>query len=383
MDIIIRLFEPLVCRLLSVILRIPVLTRWFPDRAPSLSCWLRDNPAVANSIKWQHTFDTSAYDIPESAKKAWPNWTDAEKQELISAFQDCWGWLRRQPAPLGNLNEPLQYPPVNLSETLATDTASPNVKVDQNYAREFYLRWVALQLVMEIGGHLPWSVRAYTTAQLQILFDSAAVMSRDPFGKYSLCSGNPAHPNYIKRKDNLGGALIAPPRYTYAFLATTQIIGTTRRATINNLLQWVSANLSHFIGQSNYLNMEGHWQYRGLPPISRTIEGTTENVTHTFGHWTAGCHGTVGFLRNVLRAVNIPVEIVRVCGHGLVYFTTEGLYLDHGDDPYNLTFKATGLPASDLLIDEATYLARFGADMNNHEQNCSAIGQQVTVLANP
>jgi hypothetical protein len=44
-------------------------------QAPSLGCWLRAHPAVADSIKWQFTFDTSAYDIPETAKRAWPVWT--------------------------------------------------------------------------------------------------------------------------------------------------------------------------------------------------------------------------------------------------------------------------------------------------------------------
>ena len=102
--------------------------------------------------------------------------------------------------------------------------------------------------------------------------------------------------------------------------------------------------------------MDAIWQYRGIPPITRVIEGTTTSrPDFTFQHWTAGCHGTTGFLRNVLRAANIPVQIVRICGHELCYFMTEKLYLDHGDDPYNTLFKSTGLPVVDLLIDEATF----------------------------
>ena len=59
---------------------------------------------------------------------------------------------------------------------------------------------------------------------------------------------------------------------------------------------------------------------------------------------------------------------------------TENLYLDHGDDPYNLDFKSTGLPAVDLLIDEATYESWFGTDPDNHDTNCSYVGNQVKVL---
>ena len=84
----------------------------------------------------------------------------------------------------------------------------------------------------------------------------------------------------------------------------------------------------------------------GLPGRrSRVVAGTTSTYpgATTFAHWTAGCHGTTGLLRNVLRAVNVPVQILRVCGHGQVHVLTEGTYLDHADNPYNLGFKASGL----------------------------------------
>lgn len=57
------------------------------------------------------------------------------------------------------------------------------------------------------------------------------------------------------------------------------------------------------------------------------------------------------------------------------------MYLDHGDDPYNLTLKATGLRASDLLISEATYTTWFGSNPDNHEDSCDYMANQVNVLA--
>jgi hypothetical protein len=354
-------------------------------QAPSLGCWLRAHPAVADSIKWQFTFDTSAYDIPETAKRAWPAWTLQEQQELTRAYQSAWGWLYRQPAPFANLNEAVVYPPVNLEDT-TTSAAAPYVEVDTTWARDLYVRWMGLNLAVEIGGHVPWSVTSYSSEQLQVLFDSASFLTLAGSGNFVVCTGNPAHPNFVKRKDNLGLSMIAPPRYTLAFLRNTNLVGATRAETISRLLDWARDNLAHFFGAPDYGTMEQHWQYRGLPPITRVLEGTTSTYPGSplgFAHWTAGCHGTAGLLRNVLRAVNIPVHILRVCTHGQLHFLTEGTYLDHGDDPYNSGFKASGLPAADLLLDEATYTSWFGTNQDNHDTNCANVGRRATELTPP
>lgn len=366
--------------------RCNLLNFWRARRGqpPSLSCWLDLNPTVAASIKWQFVFQSSAYDIPETAKRAWPAWSSQEQQELVDAFEAAWHWLYEQQTPFANLNEPLTYPPVNQNDT--TDSGdSPWTAVDGAYARELYLRWIGLSLAVEIGSHVPWSVTSYTDDQLQILFDSASFLSRRPDGTFNVCAGSSEHPNYVKRKDNLGSSLIAPPRVTLAFLRNVSLVGPTRSATIAFVLDWARDNLTHFYGSADYGTMEQHWQYRGLPPITRIISGTNSTYpgASTFAHWTAGCHGTTGFFRNVLRAVNVPVQILRVCGHSQARFLTEGVYLDHGDDPYNLGFKAAGLPASDVLIDETTYIAWFGTSLDNHETNCTNVGRRATELTPP
>ena len=116
--------------------------------------------------------------------------------------------------------------------------------------------------------------------------------------------------NYVKRKDNLGGSLIGPPRFTLAFLRNTNLIGPTRQATIASLLNWVRDNLVHFYGAATYETMEQHWQYRGCRRChaSCPVRIRPSLARSQFARWTAGCHGTTGFLRNVLRAVNIPVQ---------------------------------------------------------------------------
>lgn len=99
----------------------------------------------------------------------------------------------------------------------------------------------------------------------------------------------------------------------------------------------------------------------------RVAEGTT--FQGDFEHWTAGCHGTVSFFAHALRAANIPVQYatnrhinqnqVYDCNHKIMLFPTEGLYIDHGDNPYNLAYKQSGLPPSYLLRKASEFSLQF------------------------
>src|SRR5690606_38051231 len=109
-------------------------------------------------------------------------------------------------------------------------------------------------------------------------------------------------------------------------------------STIVALLEWCHVNLNHFLGGYENDNIDNHWQYRGATPISRMINGTTRQTDSRFGRYTAGCHGTVDFLKIVLRSVNIPVVSMwgmDGSGHRQAWFMSEDLYMAHGDDPYN------------------------------------------------
>jgi len=84
--------------------------------------------------------------------------------------------------------------------------------------------------------------------------------------------------------------------------------------------------------------------------------------------------------------VNIPVQPIWACGHEMACFMSEGLYLDHGDDPYNSVVKAWDPSYSILLllINGTTYQYRFGDPTLNlldvYSPACSYIGYQA---ANP
>ena len=178
-------------------------------------------------------------------------------------------------APFANLSEPLQYPPA--PDDTSDANASPWTGVTPAYDG-LYLRWLGLNLAVEIGGHVPWSVTAYADAELQILFDSASFLALGGPGTYSVCSGNPGHPNYVERKDNLGGSLIAPPRYTLAFLRNANLVAPTRAATIARLLDWGRDNLVHFYGAASYGAMEQHWQYRACRRSRESSRGRPRRI---------------------------------------------------------------------------------------------------------
>ena len=59
--------------------------------------------------------------------------------------------------------------------------------------------------------------------------------------------------------------------------------------------------------------------------MKRIINGTLhpKYASDPPRHWTAGCHGTVGFLRAVLRTVNIPVARIYRAGQGSRIFCTK------------------------------------------------------------
>jgi hypothetical protein len=165
--------------------------------------------------------------------------------------------------------------------------------------------------------------------------------------------------------------------------------------------------MGHFGGSVNVGNFEDHWQYRGTVPVSRIIEGTkvssSQNQEWGFCHWTAGCHGTNGFLRAVLRVANIPVIYTRKVGHATPYFPTEELYLSHGDDIYGGSFyigineippldeeenpisflqniTKPQYPAVDLLINKTTYDSWFSSNLPA-EAIKNNIGRRKTELA--
>jgi hypothetical protein len=336
-----------------------------PNNPTDLACWLDTHSEFKKLISWYMDGGYVRYSL----------WPPERKQELKDAFEAAWRWLAS--GQTGFQGTPLPEPLPN--EKPLTDLDPPITGFSETNARGLYLAHVGHSLALEIRGDLPWSLCDHLPTAYDIL--SA------PIGHYGFL--NPVTPGGPPLFQPRAGVTPAHPTVTYAFLTANGLIGSTRFETIGKLLDW-SRRLAHFFGPVTTINMEGHWQYRGAPPVSRTIGGTVATPTNApgfsqFGHWTRGCWGTMGFLKNVLMSANIPVIEKSVpdpaCIHATPYFPSEGGYLSHGDDPYGFFREGTTTivpPIGAFLIDEATYTQWFtGAT----EYVCSNISRQDAQLA--
>lgn len=331
------------------------LSTWNPEAvgeaeiAPDLDAWLTAHPLIAAAIVWEDA----------GGARAWPAWGAGWKTELRQAFD-----LARIRGSI-----PVADVPPNLA-TLSDEQPVVTILAPAD-AWAYFKASVAQSLAAEIGAQLSWSIQALTAEQLAQLFDS-----REMF------RWNASPAGY--RIDSMHGHIVpAPPIRSYEFLGTAGLIGVSRLDTLASVIDWCRANLVHFSGGTTAANMEDQWQYRGYPPLTRVLSGTPRTSHPELGvmHRTAGCWGTTGFLRALLRVVNIPVKLVTNAGHAQPWFMADSRYLSHGDDPYNQLTKATPpIPAGELPIDQAQFDAWFGAGVDNVEKSDN-IGRRPRELA--
>lgn len=316
---------------------------------PDVDAWLSSHPEVAGSIVWED----------EDGVHAWSSWSASRKSELRAAFSLAW-----------NRNA-VSVDEVPLNQAAMGDDDYVITVLSKTDAWAYFKASAAQSLTIEMQRQVSWSFLGYPPDHLAQLFDS-----REMF------RWNGSHAGY--RIDTMHGHLVpASPSFSYAFLGRNGLLGYTRIDTIARLLGWCRDNLVHFSGGATAANMEDQWQYRGYPPLSRVINGTVRLSAPLYGmmHLTAGCWGTVGLFRALLRAVNIPVKLVANAGHAQPWFMSEGRYLSHGDDPYNaLTRSVPPYPAAELLIDKATFDAWFGSGVSARKREDN-IGRRTLELA--
>ena len=330
------------------------------------SWWLPLQRNLADAIEWQDqpAHPTNIYTPPTSASKLpWTSWSASQKAELDEAYREMYLWLECRARQLPIDAKGVTDRPVNLANNVAADQNRAHVQVAPEYMWKLYLAHVAFTLAAERLGLFPWRITSYSAHALRYLLDSTTMAWLAPGGFFWLGTS----PSFVPagRRDNLPATAFAPPTWLYPWLRDTGLVGTSTLDTIRRLLQWMRRNLVHFIGDASFGNMDAIWQYRGYPPISRIIGGTLDanNPGEGVRKWTAGCHGSVGFLCAVLRAANIPVQPVWICGHEAAHFITDDLYLDHGDNPYNSVVRSSPSPIDSLLIGRPTYQQWFGTNL--------------------
>jgi hypothetical protein len=328
--------------------------------APNLDQWLGKHHRIRDSIIWEYSTQLPG---SFSLQRAQPykNWPEREKGALQTAFDAAWNLSSIEVDDL----------PANVLHP--ADDHSPTTALSRADAHALYLASVGQSLAVEIGNRVGWSVADYSSGNLAVLFDSREffVWSRAAHNGYQI-------------QDTKGGYVVpASPDTMYGFLSDNDLIGPHRYQTIVRTLTWCHYNLHHFFGEHHTKIFQEVWQYRGEAPVLRTIQGTMDQANPSYGvrRWTAGCHGTAGFLRAILRTVNIPVVHEHQGGHALPHFSADGLHLSHGDDPYTqYTFADPPYSMSELLIDQSQFDEWFGSDVSDDVRK-KHVGKRVMELA--
>ena len=331
------------------------LSTWSPEpvgeeeHGPDLDAWLSAHPGVASSIVWQDS----------SGAHAWSSWSASWKAQLRDALE-----LARNRSSI-----PVPEVPANLAVLSDTDAVVQILSPADAWA--YFKASLAQSLAIELGQQVPWSLGSYDAAQLAELFDSRQMFTWN------------ASPAGYRIELMHGNLVPAPPAYSYSFLGRSGLISWNRHDTVVSVVGWCHQNLRHFMGGLDTANMEDQWQYRGFPPLVRVIEGTVQTSHPTWGsaHRTAGCWGTTGLLRALLRAVNVPAKLVTNAGHAQPWFMADGAYLSHGDDPYNrLTVAVPPVPPAEILTSAAKFDSWFGAGVSAADR-ANNVGRRTVELA--
>ena len=319
-----------------------------PAASVAIGRFLQSRTRVANAMTWRGTDDRL---------RPYPAWPQALKDKLaLAADQLLSRGATGLPAVMTN----------QAAASLADDEFATTY-LSRADAEDLYVASVAQSLLLEIAGTVPWSLDDLSDHELALLLGSEGFYDALDTSGYRLS----------------GFVLPAPPEVIRRFVNSENLVGNSRRETIIRTIDWARYNLVHFAGHFNASNMESHWHYRGMSPLSQMIAGTTRDDDGTFAHFTGGCHGTNWFFIQLLRALNIPVEYVIRAGHAIPSFPSEALYLSHGDDPYSALTQYSHpfpepFPTSALPISEATFKAWFNG--KSPAETLKNVGRKTTEL---
>ena len=352
-----------------------------------LDLWLEANPTVADALVWEGDLLDPlparcgySKDGPWCGEvHAWP-WPGEAQTALFLAFERAYLDL---PSGVSDV------PPNAAHNTAEGDTMSHQEYFPED-AKAAFMAYAANSLSVEIRGLVQWSLLdggMYGEEELAVLLDSRKFFNRQSDGNYK-----------VSNVQHGGMSTMSAPETALAFLrgmdlpyadanpyfcrnhtlddCDAVILSDTTAETIGNTIHWFRLNVIHFMGHWWYGNAEAHWQYRGYTPAVRLMTGTqrTEYISEGDRYdtrpderiipRTAGCWGTTGFMRTVLRAVNIPVVLETAGGHALPSFPSEARmgrpsHMSHGDDPYSMLVKTGEWPSYDLLMMKGDWEAWF------------------------
>ena len=326
--------------------------------------WLNKYPKIPNAIIWR---ENASKEYPNGVPLAYNLWEENKKKELSTNF---WNILM-------DILPGLSEAP-NITVNLSDDGTVYSTDLKPGDAWIYYITYVAHSIRVEIDRLVHWSILRYNHDQLEFLFDSNTLF--EYFGSNDIYSII----RWDKSLFSHGAVTIGDPTRIYDFIDDGKLIGITRWGTIGRFLGWCRDELVHFNGKNNPADYQKYWQYEGYPPVERILNGT-KLQDKEIEHYTAGCFGTTGLMRNILRTINVPVLLEERCGHAMphfVYDKTHEFYLSHGDDPYNSLYKHSTpqfIPL-ELIINHNKFDEWFNKDLPN-ETICKNIGRHALELA--
>jgi len=333
----------------------------------ALNCWLRDNPNMAGAM----FYEDSSY------KGTWTTWPLAVKAQFVQYFNLIVSWYDAGMPPA-------TYPQLFLVQIPELGPADPmyGFWMSEALGTQVYLSQVANSLAAELTAAFSWSITSYTPSELSLLLSMNDTMN------YVSTVANPGY--YFQ--DSGTGASPADPGFTVTFFKKSGLIGSDAADTVARLFAW-ERKLEHFsvVSGDPTQNIYPYFWGPNTPPVpdSEVINGTvyTGPIDLGFANYTAGCSGTMYFMKSVLRSVNIPVQLQWVfCGHATPIFPTIGLAMTHGDDPYDrLGFVSpfpgfSTPPPSEYFITISQYNQVFPPGQSLDACD-SAVGSQVANIA--
>jgi len=285
--------------------------------------WLIQHPAVADEITWN--FDKTSYDV-----RSYFNWDTDDKEYLQSLYDDI---------EMGNY--PSFTDPVN--NLLADTTSFAFTVVSESDAYSIYFSYLAVSLFHEINSSFNWSITTFDQDALATLYNWTEYFT---VNTNDFTGNNPEFMVWIRSTP-------APPDYLKTqFIEAYDIIDSSAHKTYGRILDFARDSMLHYSGSITASNANAHWQYYGQPPMSRVIDGTTRSINDQFGHWTAGCHGTVNFTQWLGFYLNIPVIDDYKAGHRIAVLPSiDSSFITHGDDPYSQGSKDPKIEGRHLVVD--------------------------------
>jgi hypothetical protein len=250
-----------------------------------LDCWLEHYPEIAEAIIWE-----VPPGFPTAPLLAWPDWTASMKAQLRQAWIDARAWYAN--GMTGFAGTFVEDPPPN--QDFPEEGGPCRTVFDgPTQAWPLFLAQVAHCLAVEIGGWVPWTLRAYQLeasqgyvgpqeSPLQQLLSAFEMFIYDRDDGSLNDSDYPG--GYV-----LGGRAsvekVTPshPTFTFSFLKQNNLIAPTALGTIGRVLNWCR-NLSHSQGAFTAQNAEYHWQYRGAPPSDASSKARSSWTLSTRHH---------------------------------------------------------------------------------------------------